>query len=219
MTGPQQQAGPLPSQQGFTLIELLVGLTLFAVVLSLIPGTLQLGRRAWEDTARSDRSAQVAGVRSFLEQRLAETLPVTERVGDGRTGLAFHGRHDALMFVSPAPDGPAGAGVYRFEIALADRSASGRRHRSVVLRQALFAPDRDRGEAQARELLSGAGALAFRYFGSVRDQEAPAWHEEWPRADALPELIELSMVLAGRRSPAFQPLVVELRLRSRQHPG
>lgn len=206
-------AARAPSQAGFTLVELLVALSLFAVVLSMVPGVLQLGRRAWEDTARSDRGAQIAGVRSFLEQRLAEALPVSERDGDGRMGLAFAGRHDRLTFASPAPDGPAGAGIYRFEIAVAGRS------RSIVLRQSLFAPDRDRGQVQQRELLGGVGALAFRYFGAPLDSEAPVWLEEWPRTDVLPDLIELSIALDGRRAPRFQPLVVEPRLRVRRRPG
>lgn len=201
-----QTHSPGSSQAGFTLIELLVALALFAIVLAMVPGALQLARRAWEDVAVSDRNAQVVGVRTFLEQRLAEVMPVFERNGEGRRGVAFAGGRNGLMFVSPAPDGPGGAGIYRFEIGV------GAQARAIVMRQTLFAPGSTRGAAENHILLEDVSAFRFRYFGRLRSSEGPAWHENWPRVDALPELIELSAALRGRNAPSFQPLVVTPKL-------
>lgn len=198
-------------QAGFTLVELLVGLALFAIVLSLVPGALQLGRRAWESTANSDRSAQTLGARNFLEQRLAEAMPVFERDAGGRRKLAFAGRPDRLMLVSPAPMGPGKAGVYRFEIGPGVSPAG--RSDTIVMRQMLFSPGGARSGLQERTLLEGVARFSFRYFGTLRRGDAATWQSEWARIDALPELIELSVVLSGRNAPAFQPLVVAPRLR------
>ena len=127
----------------------------------------------------------------------------------GGRGIAFAGRRDSLMFVSPAPDGPGGAGIYRFEIS---RPVSGGRG-SILMRQSLFAPEGMRGTPDDRPLLTGVANFGFRYFGARQASEAPSWHGEWSRNDVLPDLIELSVVLEGRNAPAFQPLVVAPRLR------
>lgn len=199
------------AEAGFTLLELLVALALFALVMSLVPGALQFGRRALEDIASKDRTAEIIGVRGFLEQRLADALPIAERSGTGGMALAFAGGPRSLMFVSPSPRGPDGPGIYRFEVA---EGATGQKGtKTIVMRQGLYAPGGLRGALEERVLLANVGEYKFRYFGTVESKGPRLWRDNWVEENRLPELIELSISLLGWNAPRNQMLLIRPRLR------
>jgi prepilin-type N-terminal cleavage/methylation domain-containing protein len=203
---------------GFTLLELLVSLVLLALILSFVGGALRFGTRAWEAATALDRGASMAAVRTFLEQRLAEAMPVHERNEAGRVRIAFSGLPQELSFVSPFTRGEAGGGLYRFRLHLQSVVRGAQPEMALALRQSLYRSDFIRPVAETSAdgqfLLQDIAGIGFRYFGRKDARSSPEWSPEWRRADALPELIEMSINLPEYDARVWHPLVVELKLRT-----
>ncbi len=201
-------------QDGFTLIEVIVSLMLLTLILSFIPGTLRIGQRVWERDEDFERRAALSTFRRYVEQRLAEAMPIHLR---DRAGLRieFIGEPDRVAFVAPAEAGPAGGGVYRFDLRRAEGAG---RHRPLVLRQALYrtAAGPEAGEpptALEHQSAIRVADLAFRYFGAPNAQGPRRWLAQWPRQDSLPDLVEISLTVGGR-TPRAERVVVPLRLKA-----
>jgi type II secretory pathway component PulJ len=210
----RRDAGP-EREGGFSVLEMLVSLMLLGLILSFIPGTLRIGQRVWETDEDFERRAALSTFRRYVEQRLAEAMPIHRR---DRSGLRieFAGEPDRIAFVAPAEAGPAGGGVYRFDLRRAEGGAGAR---PLVLRQALYRPAAARDAEVAgrsptleHESAMRAADLSFRYFGAPNAGEPRRWLAQWPRQDSLPELVEMSVSLGGR-TPRTERVVVPLRLR------
>jgi general secretion pathway protein J len=202
-------------QAGFTLVELLVSLMLLTLILSFIPGTLRIGQRVWETDDRFEQRAGLSALGRYVEQRLAEAIPIQQREESGLR-LEFIGEPRHLGFIAPAAAGPAGRGIYRFDLS---REEGTPRFRPLLLRQVLYRPahalvsDQQRQAVPKTEHRSGArvAALGFRYFGAANAQEPPRWVDRWPRRDSLPDLVEISVQVG---QPArTQRTVIALRLK------
>jgi len=131
-------------------------------------------------------------------------MPLYEQRKAGTVRALFSGTGDSMSFVGPAPNGPAGAGLYRYTLEAAGgavpRSGTGRRalvvelvphlpvlNDSALERPADSPPDR-------YELMRNIRSVSFRYFGRGDLRADPAWHAAWPRTDALPNLVEIAIV-------------------------
>jgi general secretion pathway protein J len=211
------QQYPTDPEGGFTLLELLVSLVLLALILSFVGGALRFGARAWEAAGALDRGASMGAVRTFLEQRLAEAMPVYERDEAGRVRIAFSGQPQQLSFVSPSARGKAGAGLYRFSLNLQPVDRDARSGTAVALEQSLYQPEVGQVVAAPEDgqvLLGDIAGIELRYYGRKEARSPAAWHSQWTRADALPELVEISVLLREQDARTWLPLVVELRLRT-----
>jgi prepilin-type N-terminal cleavage/methylation domain-containing protein len=211
------QPHPTDPESGFTLLELLVSLILLALILSFVGGALRFGARAWEAAGALDRGASMGAVRTFLEQRLAEAMPVYERDETGRVRIAFSGQPQQLSFVSPSARGKAGAGLYRFSLNLEPAGRDAGTGTALALDQSLYRPEVVSqvvaGPEEGQPLLEDIAGIGLRYYGRKEARSPAAWHSEWTRADALPELVEISVLLREQDARTWLPLVVELRLR------
>ncbi|WP_088343225.1 MULTISPECIES: prepilin-type N-terminal cleavage/methylation domain-containing protein [Rhodomicrobium] len=205
-------------QAGFTLVELLISLVILSLILSLIPATLRIGRRVWETDDAFERRQGLDSFRRYVEQRLTEALPIHLRDRARGLRIEFSGEPGRLSFVAPAAAGPGGGGVYRFELTLGD-AGSGKA--PLVLRQSLYRIGDAAGMTDAPPAGSpalehrsheGVAGFALRYFGPPEPNKPGAWHAEWPRRDALPDLVELSFTLGGP-SQKIERSIVPLRLK------
>jgi hypothetical protein len=200
---------------------LLVSLMILAIILSFIPGTLRIGQRVWETDEVFEHRAALSAFRRYVEQRLAEAMPIHLRDRAGGVRVQFTGAPDRVAFVAPAAAGPAGGGVYRFELRRGEGAGSGQ---PLILSQSLFrfeqaavAADAGAAPASSMEHRSAArvAGLALRYFGPPTPQEPPRWQSRWPRGDSLPDLVEISLTTSGP-TPKIARSVVRLRLGFRQ---
>jgi hypothetical protein len=157
---------------------------------------------------------------TFLRARLGEAMPLYEQRTAGMVRVAFNGAADGLSFVAPAPNGPQGAGLYRYALEIVP--AAGRGRGALIVKLAPYQPKQ--GEAavewasERHELVRGVKSAAFRYFGRAELRAEPAWHAAWTRTDALPSLVEIA-VARDESEGGLLSLVVPLRLQVSDPPG
>lgn len=213
MTPPFQPcARASDSDDGFSLVELLISLAILALLLAMVPGTLRLGRRAWETPGQLEESPSTAAL-VFAERQLKSALPIYKRSAQGLQALQFSGSGQSLSFVSELRSGPYGGGLYKIDIG--PPSDANAKIAGLAVRLSLF---RTEGEAPAlqneeRELVSGYRALHFRYFGPTASDKTGQWFAQWPRSDRLPDLVEITAEPNGGSQTSSRPVRVELKLR------
>jgi general secretion pathway protein J len=200
---------------GFTLIEVLVSLVLLALVLALLAGGVRFARGTWDAAARLEEQTGADMAEAFLRARLGEAMALYEQHGSGMVRVVFHGAAGALSFVAPAPNGPAGAALYRYGLEIAAEAGPGRG--ALVVKLAPYRARQTETGAewavQSHVLVRNVASLTLRYFGRSRPGAEPAWHAAWTRTDATPNLVELRI---GRNAAHGGPvaLVVTLRLQT-----
>ena len=195
---------------GFTLIELIVSLTILAMLLALVPGTLRLGRRAWETPGQMDQGSDASAALAFVERQVKGAVPLFDRGTDGIPRIAFTGSAQSLSFVVPLSTGPYGGGLYRVEAGALGAPGPALR---VSLYVAASASTRAAPLTEMRSLASKYNALEFRYFGTTAAGESGHWRDDWPSTSRLPDLVEIIAKPAAKSAklePAFR---AELNLR------
>jgi general secretion pathway protein J len=197
---------------GFTLIEMLVSLTLLALVLALLPGTLRLGRRAWDSAETIHAGSGLSAALALIEQRLAEAKPYLAQTAAGPSLPVFSGTGERIEFIAPFAGGPLGEGLYRIAIS-SEGAADEEERQQLVLR--LYDPAGGAGQNARLErvIVEDLASGAFRYFGAPVQGSERSWRREWTGATQLPELVELSLVSRRTAVGALSPLRVALKLR------
>jgi hypothetical protein len=193
----------------------LVSLVLLALVLALLSGGVRFARGTWEAAARLEEQTGAEMAEAFIRARLGEAMALYEQHTAGRVRVVFHGAADALSFVAPAPNGPAGAALYRYALKVAPGAVSGRS--TLVVKLAPYrAKQAETGAewaVQQHVLVRNMRSVRFRYFGRARLDAEPAWHTAWTRTDATPNLVEITVARdTGQGGPVA--LVVALRLQT-----
>ncbi len=203
------------SDVGFTLVEVLVSLVLLALVLALLAGGVRFARGTWDAAARLEEQTGAEMAEAFLRARLGEAMALYEQHKSGMVRVVFYGTADGLSFVAPAPNGPAGAALYRYALELAPGAGPGRGALVVKLApyQAKQAEASAEWAVQRHVLVRNPVSAAFRYFGRIRAGAEPAWHTAWTRTDATPNLVELTVARDASHGGPIA-LVVALRLQT-----
>lgn len=194
----------LAADAGLTLLELLVAITLLGLLMAALFGGLRLGARAWERSEeRLDQSTRLQVVQDFLRDRLVQAYPLVADDQAGAARLTFEGTADRLRFVTVMPE-HLGAGFAELVLALAldDRNDA----KDLVVQWRRFdwpaAGPGSEADAQLKVLLERIRSLQISYFGVPDPRLAPAWHDEWQDAQAIPALIRIQIGFAPRTTAA-----------------
>jgi len=203
-------------EAGFSLMEMLVSLVILALILAFLPGAFRLARQIWTATAVLDRDAGRDSGLDFLETRLAEAMPLFEPAKSGLVNVLFAGSNDALSFVAPSRNGPAGGGLYRYRIEL--RANAGGQTSSLVVQVAPYLGPVPAGgsapDAEEQVLADDVAGAEFRYFGRHELRQAASWQGQWKRTDALPDLVQLTLQRRRAGGITNRVITTELRLRN-----
>jgi len=207
------------TESGFTLIELLVSLSLLVLMVALINGSLQFGRRAWEVSDRVERADSVVVFRNLLVQRLVETLPLMTSDDRGVLTAAFQGTSDRVTFTTPfsSRDGVA-AGVFAATLTLAPDAGEALRPLSLSLTPWVGANAPAVAGGHAPVVIDNVVRLAIRYYGTPERGNEPRWFDDWQRRSTLPSLVGVDVEFPTGDPRAWPPFVAELKLGSRGRP-
>lgn len=210
MTNDRKQAPH--TEAGYTLVELLISLTILALLLAMVPGTLRLGKRAWE-TPGGLEEIPAASALAFAQQNIKSALPIYQTGSSGLPEIVFEGAESSLSFVAELAAGPAGGGLYRIDIgqkhSLAGSSGG------PALRLTLFRPDATTitSGSEDRDLGVNYSGLHFKYFGSPAPGELARWQLNWNRSDRLPDLVDITATPRASAAAANSQYLAELKLR------
>jgi len=169
---------------GFTLLELMVAMTLLALLSLVLFGGLRFGRQAWSTAA--DGTLSMNAVRAFQDEirtDIARAHPVF-LADPQHPHIDFDGGPSQLMLLAPAHDGSGG--LERLVIA-SDGDVT-----TIAGRVELA----NGPAATYLKSVKGIGSMHFAYFGQIKGETAPAWHEEWRKQTRLPLLIRITAVAA-----------------------
>lgn len=197
---------------GFTLLELLVSITIFAFLMVLLVGALQLGsRQVGRLTAQVDRSSQIALAQDFLRAQLGAAQPLVSSTSDSKI-VQFGGDPERIDFVAVGPESLPSGGLQMLSIGV--RQAPDGVTQQVVVG---WRPLREDGDAPHEEdpptvLLDGLRTAKFVYYGPLTVADNPDWQTDWQNMEYLPLLVRLSATFAdGETMP---DLTIALRLSS-----
>lgn len=197
---------------GFSFVEVLVSLTLLALMMMLLPGTIRLAARASVESTKLIESTQGEDVLGFIRQTIAETMPVLEGDQEGAVSVAFRGDAKSVDYVAPLTYGPSGGGLYRMRLRFVKNAGNARS--SLMLDLAPYRRD-DRTFPESRRLFESVASGDIRYFGLQMGSPLPQWSSAWTRSDRLPDLIEIDIKRQHPNAGAIVLLRIEPRLRRR----
>jgi general secretion pathway protein J len=189
--------------RGFTLMEVLVAMTLLALLMTALSGSIGFVGRSWDrGWETGEKSAAFSRIEGTLRRMIERSVPVTLRAGKNR-GFLFQGTATGMRLVAhDAPSGLAGA-LYVQEIAATGTGSQ----RQLLFRQYPYGSGATRPDAASEaQMLSGDFSIAFSYFGSPRPPAPPVWLDSWTSDRTLPELIQVKIAAAGETP--WPPIIV-----------
>lgn len=188
------------NEAGFTLLELLVSLVLTALLMAAVPPALKFAGRGVAVAAELDRRAHADAALAFVEQRLSEATAIYGRGDDGRLQIIFKGEAQTVSFVAPLSFKAGDSGFARYTIGLGNDSEG---HAGLLLTWSPWRPAPPGGipppavEPRSRLIVSPAIDLGLKYYGAASATDDPQWSDDWQRTDALPDMVEFKLTVAG----------------------
>jgi general secretion pathway protein J len=192
-------------QSGFTLVEVLIGITLLAMLGTLIANGVRLGGRAWKDAeGRTANRDEMVQLHNLFRRTIIRARPAFASANPRDLTVLFDGEATSLNVVAPQPAREYGGAwvTQRFSI---ERQGEAR---------ALFVTLQRNPPAAANRvlLLDHVSDLRFGYFGPSNAGEAPIWQDSWTSRTRLPDLVRVAIVRDNPRLPAWPELVVGTRV-------
>ncbi|MGE5269917.1 MAG: prepilin-type N-terminal cleavage/methylation domain-containing protein [Thiohalocapsa sp.] len=196
------------AERGFTLIEVLIGVTLLAMLATLIATGTHFSGRAWNAAERQTGEVHdMEAVEALLRRTIAQAHPAFATADPADMTITFTGGKDSLSLVAAQP-GSLGNGPWVQEHFYLARSG---KSRALFLSWRPDAPAT--GAAPAGTMvLDHVGALWFAYFGQPAPGEAAMWLEQWVGRDRLPELVRVVIERDGAAFRKWPEFVIATRI-------
>jgi general secretion pathway protein J len=192
------------TQRGFTLVEMLVALSVSALLVSLVYGSVRVGQRSAAALGVQAEEAEVMRIGwQFLHDALAQARPVADP-DNPRDRTGFHGGRDSLSFVANMPayigvGGPMRIGLNTMATAEGYQLLLTRRRLDEMQISASDEP------GQQAVLVENLDRMTITYFGQQGRRAAPTWHSSWDSVGNLPNLIRISVRPAA--APSWPVLI------------
>jgi general secretion pathway protein J len=187
--------------RGFTLIEVLAAMILFALLATILLGTVRNAEQSTTATTTSnERSEQYTRTHAFLSEHIGNTLPLRWR-RELNQPLKFAGRSDSIIYLAPITSYIAEGGVMWWQLSVRDQAQK----KQLVLQrlpqdpEIKEVPDVKTGEAIV--LADRIDSLALSYFDPgddpVQQPEAGSWVDSWDEVSRMPTLVKIRITETG----------------------
>jgi general secretion pathway protein J len=197
--------------RGFTMVELLIALALFALMSSVLFGSLRLAGRstdAGEEKAQASSGMRLAS--DYLRTQLGGQHPQRMRK-ILEFPLLFGGGRDELRYAAPLPGRVGLGGMWYYKLSVAQ--VPGKERAALVLDRMI--PDLDAlsmpafAESERSVLADDIKEIKLSYYGRDRHanvDSAPTWRDTWDNLQLLPMLIQIEVT--PRTGDPWPPIVV-----------
>lgn len=178
------------AQQGMTLLEVLVAVTILALIVLVLAGSLRVGARAWEAGER--RAAVQQELRAAIElltEALSTAAPYRGRLGgDPDRVVLFQGEAEEVRFVTTAPPLVLDAPAAPFHAVTLRRTGEA----DLRLVERLVPADEPFGESPQIILTRSVRAFRLEY----RDDQG-LWLDQWDgkTAGGLPTAVRVELTI------------------------
>ena len=199
------------AERGFTLIELVLALSIVAVMLTILFGSLRVGLRAWQrGEERAETLEHARGMTQMIEQALGGVHAFQGRTDkDAPLQILFQGEEEKVSFVTVSPPFPPPVPIAFTAITLSMETGAAP---GLAIREKVL-PNFDPFEQVVPNVVDPTVmAIRFRY---LRDPEGDSWEETWNGAEerALPRAVEVTlMVRINGRVEERRPVTVPIRV-------
>lgn len=190
------------SQHGFTLMEVLIAVSLSAVIVAIVAGAINVGRKAWEKgSARMDEQQLGRWTDSLIRRQIGS---VCSRQIVGKKIYPLTGDTQYMRFVTSASsDGGSGDSLYIVAYSVVkDHDTS---LYKLVIEEENFAsnmvslrPAGNGGFTDAvrrRELIAGLSGIRFAYKSSLPAKNTP-WLNAWGDLERFPSAVLVELVFS-----------------------
>ena len=194
---------------GFSLIELLIALGLFAILSSIVFGSLRLAGRsadAGEEKAQATASMRLAS--DYLRTQLTAQHPQRMRKIQ-EFPLLSGGTQDEIRFTAPLPNRVGLGGMWYYKLSVGP--VPGKKNTALVIDRVM--PDLSATEmptfteAERNVLADDIKSIKISYLGRERGtqpDQPPTWRATWEDSQLLPMLIQIEITpLAGDPWPVL----------------
>jgi len=187
------------SARGFTLIELMVALALFAMLASILFGSLRLAGRsadAGEEKAQASSGMRLAS--DYLREQITSQHPQRMRKML-EFPILFGGTGEELRYAATLPGRVGVGGMWYYKLYVSN--VPGKQFPALVLERVM--PDLDApsmpafNEAERSVLADDIKTMKVSYYGRDRGvalDQAPTWRNTWDDTQLLPVLVRIEVV-------------------------
>ncbi|MCH9807971.1 MAG: prepilin-type N-terminal cleavage/methylation domain-containing protein [Alphaproteobacteria bacterium] len=194
-------------QAGFTIIEMLVALTIAAIVISAIAGSISLIGRGWDWSVAKVLNQDMIARALDVVSRDLNGLQRVVNVRNDRLSYVFSGTRSQMRFVTVAPPYPTRSGLYCIRLEVRSTPST----RSLIRTRAPY-KDGCKGSVWRDEVELIRGPYSFRLsYGQDQDGRI-AWHSRFKTGNELPGLIRLAIVRDGTGASVIPDYIVRPRI-------
>jgi len=200
------------AQRGFTLLETLVALTLLALMVGVLSGSIRYAAQSRDAAAaRIDSVDNMRIAQDFLRQTLSQAHPKRWLKVVGRP-FVFRGERDELALAAPLTARVGVGGLFLLKLSLVDAGPG--LGKNLVMARAFPEPDAqempDFSGADTTVLAENLSEIEFAYLGRDDPNSDPTWSDDWKEGARMPEAVRVR--IKPTHGPAWPELVVPLRV-------
>ena len=197
---------------GFTLLETLVALTLLALMLAVLTGSIRFAGQSRDAvSAKLDGMDNMRIAQDFLRQTITQAHPKRWLKAVGRP-FVFRGEREELSLAAPltARVGVGGLFLLKFSLAEGDKGQG----RKLVMARIFPEPNAqempDFSAAETTVLAENLSELEVGYLGRDDETADPTWRDDWKDGAKMPEAVRLRV--KTDKGVAWPELIIPLRV-------
>ncbi len=198
--------------RGFTLLETLVALTLLALMLAVLTGSIRFaGQSRDAAAAKLDSMENMRIASDFLRQTVTQAHPKRWLKVVGRP-FVFRGEQNELAMAAPLTARVGVGGLFLLKFFLVDGEKG--QGKKLVMAREFPEPNAqempDFSSAETVVLAEHLAELEFGYLG--RDDEAadPTWRDDWKEGGRMPEAVRIR--IRTDKGAAWPEMIIPLRV-------